>query len=264
MKKNRDYILYIIMGLYLFPILITVITSLETLKEVDHIVHLKLIPSRVTLRQYYLLFFEKEQYILMFWKSIKITLAIVSLNTIYSVFVGIILVKTKLRWNKIIFMLYLLGSIVPYQVYMLSHYIQFNKIGIFDTDYALIFPQIFSPFGVVLISLFITKIPDELIEVIRLETNSIYKIVSYGIIPNIKGGIVLLMILCFSENWNLVEQPLAMITEKIRQPLSVFLSYMGNDQEIIFAACVVYSIPSIILYTLFEECLNNQYIEIKL
>lgn len=264
MKKIKDYILYIIIGLYLFPIIITIISSLETLTETHYAECLRLIPRRITLRQYYLLFFEKEEYILMLWKSIEITLIIVSLNTVLSIFMGIILVKTKLRWNKIIFMLYLLGSIAPYQIYMLPHYIQFNKIGIYDTDYALIIPQIYSPFGVVLISLLVMKIPDELIEVVRLETNSTYKIIRYSIIPNIKGGIALLMVLSFSENWNLVEQPLAMITEQIRQPLSVFLSYMGNDHEIIFAACVIYTIPSIIIYTLFEECLNNEYIGIKL
>jgi len=81
-----------------------------------------------------------------------------------------------------------------------------------------------------LLTQFIKTIPDELIENVLLESNSHWNIIRIVVIPMTKNGIIALIILNFAENWNMVEQPLVMLEDNTKHPLSVALnSIMESD-----------------------------------
>ena len=75
-------------------------------------------------------------------------------------------------------------------------------------------------------------------------------------VPLCKSSIFSVLMLLFIDYWNMVEQPLVLLTDKEKQPLSVFLSQI-NEAEIgiAFAASALYMIPALLIFLLGEEYL---------
>ena len=75
------------------------------------------------------------------------------------------------------------------------------------------------------------------------------------ILPQCKGAIVSLVILCFIDNWNMIEQPLILLSED-KQPMSIFLSHINEASVgVAFAAGVLFIIPSILIFIKGEKAL---------
>ena len=269
MKKQIYKVVIGLIGLMaLLPILITFTNSFMWPTEINYRYEerkpmLTLIPSRATLYQYYTLLVERFEYLGMFWRSIWLTLMIVAGQVIYSVCTGSILGNIHTKWGRVIKTCYILGMFMPYQVLMLPSYIQMKHIGLLGSDRSIVLPASFSPVGVVLVMFVVSNLPKELIEAVSLESSSWFQILKVAILPQIKGILTVLGIFTFAEVWNMVEQPITMF-ESVRQyPLSVQLAYMKEDQMIIFASCVVYMIPVILLSFYFQESLDEELASIK-
>ncbi|MBQ4191010.1 MAG: carbohydrate ABC transporter permease, partial [Clostridiales bacterium] len=75
-------------------------------------------------------------------------------------------------------------------------------------------------------------------------------------IPLCKNAIFALTILLFIDYWNMVEQPLVLLTDTELQPLSVFLAQINEPEiGIAFAASAVYMIPPLLIFLWGEEYL---------
>jgi len=123
-----------------------------------------------------------------------------------------------------------------------------------DSHFAIILPGIFAPFGVFLLRQFMKYIADEYIEAVVLESNSVKDILAIAVVPAVKPGIIALIVLTFADNWNMVEQPLVLLQDSLKYPLSIALNSVVQEAgSIAFAGSVIYMIPIIILYFYFEE-----------
>jgi multiple sugar transport system permease protein len=143
---------------------------------------------------------------------------------------------------------------MPFQVTLLPNYIQARFLGIYDTYWAIILPGVFAPFGVFLLRQFMRYIPDEFIEAVSLESQSVADILRIAIIPALKPGIIALAVLSFAESWNMVEQPLVLMEDSLRYPLSIALnSIIERSTNVAFAGSVIFMIPIVILYCYFDE-----------
>lgn len=270
MKRKLCKFLLIGIGIvFLIPILLTITNSFMTPTEIQ--MHygegktgIELIPQKISIRQYYLLLVERYQYIVMLWRSIQLTIIIVIGQVTYSVFMGSYIAKINYKLRNTILFLYIIAMIMPYQVTMLSMYIEAKMLGILRTDYSIILPAVFSPIGVILISQIVNSIPNEILEAVQLESNSWWDLFRAAILPNIKGAIIVLSIFTFSEAWNMVEQPIAMFDKSNLYPLSVQLAYLSQDIDIVFAGCVIYILPVFLLYFYLEESLEENLKKIKI
>ncbi len=60
----------------------------------------------------------------------------------------------------------------------------------------------------------------------------------------------------FIDYWNMVEQPLILLNDASKQPLSVYLSTINSGEiGIAFAIAVIYMIPGLLLFLHGEEFL---------
>ena len=65
----------------------------------------------------------------------------------------------------------------------------------------------------------------------------------------VPGALYSIAILVFIDNWNMVEQPLILLNDVEKQPLSMFLSSINAGEiGIAFAAAVIYMIPGLLLF----------------
>ena len=75
---------------------------------------------------------------------------------------------------------------MPLQVTILPIYIGLRDMGFINTRWGIILPAIFSPFGVVVMRQYMHGINNSVIEAMRIETNSIVRIIVSAVIPQMK------------------------------------------------------------------------------
>ena len=217
---------------------------------------LKLIPEQVTIEQYKTLMFMSPTYLLKFWNSIILVVPIVIGQMLVACLAAYSFSRYRRKRREILFFSYIILMLMPFQVTLVPNYIVAEKLGILDSIWAIILPGVFSTFSVFLLAKYMRQIPSSYIEAAKLDGASEWQIFTRIAIPMCKSALYAMSILLFIDYWNMVEQPLVLLTSVDKQPLSVFLSQV-NEAEIgiAFAASALCMIPPILIFLYGEEYL---------
>ena len=146
---------------------------------------------------------------------------------------------TKFRFpgRSILLYLIIIVMMMPIQVSLVPQYLVLDWMNLLGSYWALIFPRWFAAFGIFLMTQIYQRFPDDILEAAQVvgagELRKFWNIV----LPNSLSGICSLMILSFIDNWNMVEQPLIFLQDYRMYPLSVFLSFINEDNLGIAFAC---------------------------
>lgn len=200
-------------------------------------------------------FLWKPLYLNRFLNSVLISAFGAAGNVIVSVFAAYVFAFIKFRGRDLLFYLYIIVMMMPFQVTLLPQYIISREYGIYDTHLSLILPGIFSAFGVFLLTQIIKTVPDDIIEAGRIETDSTFIIITRLVIPNVSSGIACLFVLQFTELWNAVAEPLVLLETPELYPLAVLLR--SDITPAVMAATTVFLIPPLLLYLLFADELSE-------
>ncbi len=177
-----------------------------------------------------------------------------SAGTIFvSILAAYVFAKVEFRGRSILFYLYIIVMMMPFQVTLLPQYIVSCEFNIYDTHWALILPGIFAPFAVFLLTQMMKSVPNELIEAARLDTGSTWKILAHILIPAIKPGIICTWVLVYTEQWNAVAEPLVLLETRELYPLAVMLNSMTAESLLGFAATVLFFLAPLLLFLYFEN-----------
>ena len=219
-------------------------------------VNLKFIPDKVTLSQYITGLVKSPEYLLKFWNSVILVVPIV----IFQVAIASVAAYSFTRWRgKIrsgIFFFYVILMLMPYQVTLVPNYLVSDWLGILNTRWSIIFPGMFAPFSVFLLTKFMRRIPYALIEAAKVDGAGEWDIFTKICLPQCRSALYSIAILVFIDYWNMVEQPLILLQDADSQPLSVFLSSINAGEiGLAFAMATVYMIPSLLLFLHGEEYL---------
>ena len=219
-------------------------------------VNLKFIPDKVTLSQYITGLVKSPEYLLKFWNSVILVVPIV----IFQVAIASVAAYSFTRWRgKIrsgIFFFYVILMLMPYQVTLVPNYLVSDWLGLLNTRWAIIFPGMFAPFSVFLLTKFMRRIPYSLIEAAKVDGAGEWDIFTKICLPQCRSALYSIAILVFIDYWNMVEQPLILLQDADSQPLSVFLSSINAGEiGLAFAMATVYMIPSLLLFLHGEEYL---------
>ena len=216
----------------------------------------RLIPEKVSLIGYYETLLRTPGYLTMFWNSILLTIPIVAGQIAVSSLGGYAFGKLRFPFRNAFFFLFVIIMMMPIQVMIVPTYIITRMMGVLGTYPAVILPGIFSAFGVFLMRQFTKIIPDECLEAARLDGAGHWSVFTRIVLPQLKSGLASLAILGFIDNWNMVEQPLILLSNENQFPLSVFLSRINIEQiNIAFVSGVLFMVPVILLYLLGENYL---------
>ncbi len=215
-----------------------------------------IIPEQATLKGYSEVFLLDLSYLMKFWVSIMISVAIVIGQVIISCLSGYGLAKFNFRFKKAVFYLVIILMMLPVQVTLVPNYLLFNKLGLIDSYLSVILPGIFGTFGVFLITQVFSSIPNDLIEAAKIDGANHFQILMKIIIPCSKTGIASLVILSFIDSWNMIEQPLAFIKDYLKYPMSIFLSRINDSRlDIAFVCGVLAIIPVFILFLFLKDAM---------
>lgn len=200
-----------------------------------------------TKAEYKSLFTDGGEYFFMFLRSLSVATAVTFGHTCVSIAVGFLFGRFHFRGRLILLALYAIVLFLPYSATLLPNYMIVRELNLLNTQWAIILPSVFSPLGVIIMTVFIISVPDETIDAALLETRKLSDIICRIIIPQIIPGIVLTVVITFTEAWNMVEQPQAMMENRLLHPLSVSLNNIFAGTGGNFAGAFIYIIPPILL-----------------
>ncbi len=223
---------------------------------VSKTVNLKLIPDQVTFNQYYTVLFKSPEYLFKFWNSVIYVVPIVVVQLLVAILASYGFARYDGKAKRAIFFGYIIMMLMPYQVTLVPNFLVSKALGIYDTPWAILLPGFFSPFAVYLLTKFMKRIPTEVMEAAAIDGAGEWMIFTRICAPLSKGGIASIAILVFFDYWNMVEQPLILLSDSDKHPLSVFLSKINTGEiSLAFAVAVIYLIPPLLIFLYGEDYL---------
>lgn len=251
---------------FMFPLLLTFTGSFMDGNEIagyfklqegslkEQWVELKLIPEMATMKQYYTLLIEQYKYLNMFWNSVKFALLITVGQLAVASMTAYAFAKLRFKGRDCIFFIYIVSMMMPFQVTMVPNYIMLKMANLTNTDFAVILPGIFAPFGVFLLRQFMRGIPDECLEAATVDGAGDFLTFRKVVLPMSVPGMASLGVLSVIDGWNMVEQPLIFLEDPLRYPLSLSLNMIVDEaKDVAFAGSFIYMIPMLLLYMYFRE-----------
>lgn len=261
--------------LFLTPIILTITNSFMAASEISsnygsvfattetggkvyisEKVNLKFIPDMVSFSQYATVLFKSPDYLLKFWNSVILVGPIVFFQLLVASFASFGFARYSGKLRTIIFFAYIILMLMPYQVTLVPNYLVSDWFNLLDSYWAIWLPGIFSPFAVYLLTKFMRRIPDGVIEAAQIDGAGEWQIYRKICMPLCRGAICSAAILVFIDYWNMVEQPLILLSDGETHPLSVFLSKINSGEiGLAFAVATIYMVPSLLIFLYGEEYL---------
>ena len=100
------------------------------------------------------------------------------------------------------------------------------------------------------------RIPFGILEAAKVDGAGEWQIFRYICTPLCKGALTSVAILVFIDYWNMVEQPLILLSDSDMHPLSVFLSKINSGEiALAFAVASIYLVPALLVYLYGEDYL---------
>ncbi len=168
--------------------------------------------------------------------------------------------KHKFLGRDALFLLVISSMMIPWQVTLIPSYLIIRDLGWIDTLTALIIPAISRPFELFFLRQYIkSSIPDDLIEAARVDGASEFRIWAQIVMPLIVPALVAMGIFLFIGEWNNLVWPLIVLQSQDMRTLPIVMSTMVDpfsppfDQGIVMAAALIVSLPTLILFLLFQK-----------
>lgn len=160
--------------------------------------------------------------------------------------------------RNLLFGIYILFMVLPFQVTQVSNYLVLDKMGILNSHWSLILPGIWSVFPVFIMTRSFETIPKALLEAAYLDGAGEIRTFFLVGMPSGYPGIVTAMVLGFIDGWNALEQPMTYLKDMKLWPLSLYLPDLVQDKAAVaFAAGMVMMMPPVLLYLNGEEKLEQ-------
>lgn len=261
--------------LFLLPIVLTITNSFMSASEISanygqvfattdtggkvyiaDKVNLKFIPDMVSFSQYITVLLKSPEYLLKFWNSVILVGPIVLFQLLVASGASYGFTRYRGRIKEIIFFLYIVLMLMPYQVTLVPNYLVADWLHVLDTNWAIWLPGIFSPFAVYLLTKYMRRIPTSVMEAAQIDGAGEWQIFRRICMPLCKGAMCSIAILIFIDYWNMVEQPLILLADQEKHPLSVFLSKINSGEiGLAFAVATIYMVPPILVFLYGEDYL---------
>lgn len=218
----------------------------------------KWIPDYPTLENIWSLLFYSPEFLTLFWTSVKITVCVLAGQLLIGTTSAWAFAAYDFRGRDILFSVYVLLMLIPFQVTMLARYIVLNDMNLINTHYAVILPAVFSTFPVFLVYRGFKGVPRELLEVARIDGAGEWMIFVRIGLPLAEGSVMAAFVLGFFEVWNMMEEPLAFLKDMSLWPLSLYLPEISVDRAgWACAASVLTLTVSLLVFGIFRDSLEQ-------
>jgi len=200
--------------------------------------------------------FKLQPFAQQYWNSCYIA-AIVTVGTmVVSSFAGYAFARIKFPGANILFMVVLLGLLIPSEVTIVPLFQMFLKWGMVNTHWPLILVPIFgapSVFATFVMRQFFIALPVELEEAARVDGLGRFGIFWRIALPLAKPALAAVAIFTFLHSWNLYLEPIVFLTTPtnftLPQALTQYVdAYQGPMWNIQLAAATLTALPVLVVF----------------
>ncbi|MBW5445737.1 ABC transporter permease subunit [Cohnella sp. CFH 77786] len=168
---------------------------------------------------------------------------------------------TKLRWkaSKWTLLYVLIGFMVPVHATLIPLFVNFTKLHLVDSQFGLILIYIAFglPSAILVLCGFLTAIPNEMMEAAVMDGCSMYGVFWRIVLPISSSALMTVTILSFVGVWNELLLALIFLTDQGKFTLPVGLTRFSDlyttDYAPMFAAVMIATIPTIVLFAVFNK-----------
>ena len=252
-----EAIMIVIAVIWFIPIYYLIVTTFKTPKEASAG---PLSLPRVWVFQNYIDAFKNMEYPRSLFNTMEITVLAVGIIVLVTSLAGYALARTKTRWGNRLFLLFLAGLMVPFQMNIVSLFKIVKNVGLMNTVWAVILVDVAInvPQGTFLFKEFIeSSVPKELEEAAEIDGCSVLKKFFVIILPLLKPVIATVVILVTLNVWNEFMTPLLFIQSRendvILQEVSRNIGQFATDWTALFPMMMLGVAPLMIFYIFMQK-----------
>ena len=211
-----------------------------------------------TFQAYAELLFDTPQFFNVFWNSCKQVFTIILGHIVLGAPAAWAFARFDFRGKKVLYTLYIVLMLMPFQVTMVSSYLVLNKLGLIDTAWAIILPGAASTLPVFIMTRFFMTIPGAVTEAAAVDGASpIQTFLRLGI-PLGAPGILSAVVLGFLEYWNAMEAPQAFLKDQTLWPLSLYMANITADNAgVSLIASLITLMPPLLIFMFGQKYLEQ-------
>lgn len=253
MKQTKGTtLLFLILGALftLFPFVWMVLSSFKTFKETMQVPQ-TILPDAPTLDNYTRVM-EKLPIGQLMWNTVIVTVVTTLVTLVIASMGAYAFSRIDFKGKKLLWPLLMAVTMVPGQIFMIPNYTIIAKMGLTDSLAALIIPDVFNVFGVLMLVQFINAIPRSLDEAARIDGANHFTIYRRIILPNIKTPMMSLGIMVALSTWKDVMWPIVINSSISKMTIGAGLTQLQGayftENNLMMAAAVLSSLPMIVLF----------------
>jgi raffinose/stachyose/melibiose transport system permease protein len=194
-----------------------------------------------------------------FKNSVIVTTVVVTVSVFLSVLAGYAIGQLPLPGRKWIYPLLLLGYMVPFEAVIIPLYNLMDVLGLRDTYWALILPQVglSVSFGTLWMTAFFENAPSELVDAAAMDGCSRWQTLWQVLWPLAQPAVTTLTVLFFMWTWNEFLLALVMVQNESMRTLPVGLSFFlgrySANIPLLAAASIIVALPTVLIYIIFQR-----------
>jgi len=191
--------------------------------------------------------------------TVLYSVAIVTGVVVLSSLAGYSLARLRVAHQRVIFVGFLLGLMVPFQSIMIPLYYLLRDINVLGTYWAMILPSIGLglPFGVFYMRAFFRGLPGELADAGRVDGGSEWQVFSQIMLPLARPGLATLAIFQLLTTWNSFLVPLVFVQRDELRPIALGAMFFSGrytaDRGLIAAGVTISIVPIVVLYLFMQR-----------
>ena len=240
----------------LFPIVWVVLSSFKTNREI--LSNGLQLPSTFSFSGYKQAL-EMAPILKFFVNSLIVSFASTALNVFILAMAGYVFAKKKFRFKNLIFGILSLSMVIPSTALMSPVYTVITTLPLYDTKMALIlvYTALNMPISLMILRSAFAAIPTELEEAAYIDGAGFFRTFWQVMMPCAKGGLASAAVLAFLGSWNEFTFALLLTSSTSTRTLPLSLSYFTSqfsfNYTAMFAAITIAVLPSIIVFSIFQE-----------
>lgn len=210
---------------FVFPLLWMLSSSLKPLAQVLSLPP-NLVPANPTL-QPYIDVFDQQPFAQQYWNSLYIAVVVTVCSIAVASLAGYAFARIKFPGANALFLVVLLGLLLPSEVTIVPLFQLFSGLGLIDTHWPLILIPVFgapSVMGIFIMRQFFIALPGELEEAGQIDGLSRFGIFRRIALPLAGPAIASVAIFTFLHSWNMFLEPLVFLTTKTNFTLPLALT----------------------------------------
>jgi multiple sugar transport system permease protein len=256
-RWSIEILLATVAVLFVLPVLLIFVTAFKPDGEIVRFESLW--PKQGTLENFRYVFGTPEEVPIVRWltNSVLISSCVTALVLAVDSLAAYAFARLNPPGGRWVFFVVIATLMVPGQILLVPTYLILSSLGWIDTPWALIVPPGAGAFGVFMLTQFFKAVPRELEEAAAIDGCSRLGIWWHVMLPLSRPALAVLGIFTFIGSWNDFVGPLVFLesADKYTLPVGIamFQSSYASEYGLTFAACVICTLPVIVLFLTFSR-----------